>query len=142
MNKLFITLIFSLLSFVANAQDSTTFKGYLYNEEYQVYIQMNFYSNDILVPGQEIFGKLPGFFGANRDSRKWLFTKATITDPNTAMLEITNDYGSEDLTATLKKNDNGTFTLTQNDGSALKIAVNRKWVKIPKSTVFTKVNNR
>ena len=142
MNKLFITLIFSLLSFVANAQDSTTFKGYLYNEEYQVYIQMNFYSNDILVPGQEIFGKLPGFFGANRDSRKWLFTKATITDPNAAMLEITNDYGSEDLTATLKKNDNGTFTLTQNDGSALKIAVNRKWVKIPKNTVFTKVNNR
>ena len=46
--------------------------------------------------------------------------KPLSTDPNTAMLEITNDYGSEDFDGDTEKNDNGTFTLTQNDGSALK----------------------
>ena len=46
-------------------------------------------------------------------------------------LNITNDYGSEDLTATLTYDGKGKYTLTQTGGSRLKIAVNRKWVKIP-----------
>jgi len=46
------------------SQKDNIFKGYLYNDEYQVYIEMDFYHNTIKVPGQEIFGDLPGYFGA------------------------------------------------------------------------------
>lgn len=127
-----------LLSVVLSieAQHMSVFKGYLYNDEYQVYINMDFYRNNIKVPGQEIFGELPGYFGSKRDGRKWLFVTAELTDSITAKLTITNDYGSEDLEAVLKRLPDGSFELQQNDGSTIKIAVNRKWVKIPKRLQF------
>ena len=121
---------------MAQSNESEPFKGTFANDEYQVYITINFYDNDIIVPKQEIFGELPGYFGSKRDGRKWLITDAEITGPNTAELSIINDYGSEDLTATLTKNDDGTYTLKQKEGSTIKIAVNRKWVKIPKKLVL------
>lgn len=137
-----LLLLLTALPAMADGADSTTFKGYLYNAEYQVYIDMDFYGSSVLVPQQEIFGELPGYFGAVRDNRKWPFTDAEITGPGTARLEITNDYGSEDLVATLSLNENGTYTLKQESGSTLKIAVNRKWVKIPKTLVFERRTER
>ena len=127
-----------LLSVVLSieAQYIGVFKGYLYNDEYQVYINMDFYRNNIKVPGQEIFGELPGYFGSKRDGRKWLFVAAELKDSITAKLTITNDYGSEDLEAVLRRLPDGSFELQQNDGSTIKIAVNRKWVKIPKRLQF------
>ena len=97
---------------------------------------MDFYRNNIKVPGQEIFGELPGYFGSKRDGRKWLFVAAELKDSITAKLTITNDYGSEDLEAVLRRLPDGSFELQQNDGSTIKIAVNRKWVKIPKRLQF------
>lgn len=127
-----------LLSVVLSieAQYMGVFKGYLYNDEYQVYINMDFYRNNIKVPGQEIFGELPGYFGSKCDGRKWLFVAAELKDSITAKLTITNDYGSEDLEAVLRRLPDGSFELQQNDGSTIKIAVNRKWVKIPKRLQF------
>ena len=118
-------------------KDSTIFKGYLANNEYEVYLQINFYQNDIKVPGQEIFGTIAGFLGDRKDSRKWLITDAAI-EGKTAHLSIINDYGSEDLTADLTLESDGTYSLKQIAGSNIKIARNRKWVKIPKKLTFTK----
>ena len=118
-------------------KDSTIFKGYLSNNEYEVYLQINFYQNDIKVPGQEIFGTIAGFLGDRKDSRKWLITNAAI-EGKTAHLSIVNDYGSEDLTADLTLESDGTYSLKQIAGSNIKIARNRKWVKIPKKLTFTK----
>lgn len=118
-------------------KDSTIFKGYLSNNEYEVYLQINFYQNDIKVPGQEIFGTIAGFLGDRKDSRKWLITNAAIKG-KTAHLSIINDYGSEDLTADLTIESDGTYSLKQITGSNIKIARNRKWVKIPKKLTFTK----
>lgn len=113
-------------------KDSTIFKGYLSNNEYEVYLQINFYQNDIKVPGQEIFGTIAGFLGDRKDSRKWLITNATI-EGKTAHLSIINDYGSEDLIADLTLESDGTYSLKQITGGNIKIARNRKWVKYPKS---------
>lgn len=118
-------------------KDSTIFKGYLSNNEYEVYLQINFYQNDIKVPGQEIFGTIAGFLGDRKDSRKWLITNAAI-EGKTAHLSIINDYGSEDLTADLTLESDGTYSLKQIVGSNIKIARNRKWVKIPKKLTFIK----
>ena len=138
MKKIIFSILAAFFTVSANAQESSIFNGYIYNEEFQVYINMDFYKKNITVPNQEIYGELPGYFGANRDTRKWLFTSAEITDSVTTKLEITNDYGSEDLEAVLKKLPDGTFQLEQKEGSTIKIAVNRKWVKIPKKIIFIK----
>ena len=118
-------------------KDSTIFKGYLSNNEYEVYLQINFYQNDIKVPGQEIFGTIAGFLGDRKDSRKWLITNAAI-EGKTAHLSIINEYGSEDLTADLTLESDCTYSLKQITGSNIKIARNRKWVKIPKKLTFMK----
>ncbi len=100
---------------------------------------MDFYKSSIIVPGQDIYGNLPGYFGARRDSRLWLITDAKVAkNGKQADVSIINDYGSEDLTAKLSLNADGSYTLEQLKGSKLKIAVNRKWVKIPGKLILKK----
>jgi len=135
MRRLLIISTFFALTTIVNAQNNNPFKGKIYNSEFLIWIEMNFYENNITVPKQEIFGKLPGYFGAKRDDRKWLITDVVVSD-NIAKLSIINDYGSEDLTATLTSNPDGTYTLEHIDGSNMKIAVNRKWVKLPRKLTF------
>ena len=117
--------------------DSILFKGKFFNKDLDVYINIDFYDKNLKVPGQELFGEMPGYFGDKRDSRKWLFTDVQI-DGSVAHLSIINDYGSEDLTADLVQLDSNHFELRQKDGSSIKIARNRKWVKVPKKLVFEK----
>ena len=137
MKRIFTTLL-CLISISCMAQnDSTQFKGKYSNKDLDVYINIDFYDKNLKVPGQELFGEMPGYFGDKKDSRKWLITDAQI-DGNIAHLSIINDYGSEDLTADLVLLDNNNIELRQKDGSTIKIARNRKWVKVPKKLIFTK----
>lgn len=144
MKKALLFFILALLPMAMAAKvndagkDSTTFKGYLYNQKYNVYIVMDFYHNNITVPMQEIYGAMAGYFGDREDGRKWLFTAATVKDSKTAEIQIINDYGSEDLMATLTTDDGKNFKLKQGKGSTLKIARNRKWLKMPKELDFVK----
>ena len=98
-------------------------------------MDLNLYDNDIVVPGQDILGALPGYLGARRDPRKWLVLESVI-EGKTATLTIVNDYGSEDLQASLVPNGDGTYMLTRLSGSTIKIVVDRKWVKKKKKLVF------
>lgn len=138
MKKILLTFIMAIVSLTMMGQSDKAFRAYIYNNEYKVYMDINFYEQDVIVPDQELFGSMPGYFGAERDVRKWLITSFKFEGENKAVLQITNDYGSEDLTAQLiydKTTD--TYTLKQISGSRLKIVVNRKWVKIPNEIVFT-----
>ena len=138
MKRILFSLLIGLSSCCALAQnDSTLFKGTINNKEYDVYLSINFYDNNIKVPGQEVFGTMAGYLGDKKDSRKWLITDAEL-DGRTAHLSMINDYGSEDLTADLTVNKDGTYELKQLEGSTLKIARNRKWLKMPKKLFFKK----
>lgn len=134
----------ALPSMVATAQpmcqqgvptDTTTFKGHIENQEYQVWLDIDFYKQNIVVPKQEVFGEVAGYLGAIRDTRKWIISDVTIKG-NTATLTIINDYGSEDLVATLTHNADSTYTLKQVEGSTIRIVVDNKWVKLPKTMLF------
>jgi hypothetical protein len=47
-----------------------------------------------------------------------------------------NDYGSEDLTATLTVQGDSVFVLKQESGSTLKVPHKGKWQKLPKTMEF------
>ena len=136
MKKILILLFFCGSTSLINAQSNRPFCGYFQNKEYNVYLKFNFYDNNILVPGQEIFGEIPGYFGDKNDGRKWLITTAKIINNKEARIDLTDDYGSEDLTGTIVIVNDSTITLTQGEGSSLKIARNRKWIKLPKKLEF------
>ena len=139
MKRWFLSILLTLACTWTWAQNTNEpFKGHLYNKEYKVYLHINFYQNNILIPGQELFGQVAGYFGADLDSRKWIFTNVTLKDNRTAALLVTNDYGSEDLEATLTALPDGTFVFEQGKGSTIKFAINRKWQKMPRRLVFVK----
>ncbi|WP_025797415.1 hypothetical protein [Hoylesella saccharolytica] len=133
MIKTMLTGIFFLCATTIFSQEYKPFKGYLYNAEYQVYLQINFYEKDVRPAGQELFGELPGYLGSKRDVRQWLITDAKVNKDRTADLSIINDYGSEDLMAKLVVENDSTYLLKQINGSTLKIVVDNKWVKLPKT---------
>jgi len=128
--------LFSLLIWFCvtglSAQENAPFKCYLYNDTYQVYMKLNLYDSNITVPNQDIFGELPGYFGAKRDTRLWLVTDAEILSKNKARLSVVNDFGSEDFEADLIYEGDGKYTYRHKEGSVWKIVVNGKYVKIPK----------
>jgi len=135
MNKIILTLALFFVALNAIGQDSI-FNGKIVNNEYNIYICMNFYNPNIVVPGQSVYGKLPGYIGTTKSNYVWLITSAKIKDKNTSSLSLINDYGSEDLTCTLSFNADSTYTLKQEDGATLKIVADRKYVKIPKTIIL------
>jgi len=138
MKQLSLVIAFLLSALDVNAQsDSTTFRAYLYNKEYDVYMRINFYDQDVNVPGQELYGPLPGFLSKTRNSFCWLILSAELKG-NTATLTMVNDYGSEDLTASLTSESDSLYVLRQLEGSTLKVPKDRKWQKLPKTLEFRK----
>ena len=115
-----------------HGQSVEPFKCKFVNDEYQIYLKLNAYEQNITVPDQEIYGELPGYFGSKRDSRQWLVIECEIINNNTVEMKVVNDYGSEDFTARLTLNSDGTYTLKHLEGSTYKIVVDSKYVKIPK----------
>lgn len=136
MKKLLILSFVCLTSIVLNAQNtSEPFRAYLINNEYDLFIRIDLCEENITVPGQELLGKLPGYLGKKNNSYCWLITSADIKD-KTASLAMINDFGSEDLTATLTQKNDSIYILQYIDGSTFKIPNKGKWQKLPKKLEF------
>lgn len=135
MKKIITVIILAFLLSPALAQENKEpFRAYLVNREYNVYLRIDFYQENISVPGQDLYGKLPGYLSKQHNSFCWLITSAEIDDKGqTATLQMINDYGSEDLTATLKVESDSIYVLKQIEGSTLKVPNNGKWQKLPKT---------
>lgn len=136
MNKLLAISLFCLASIGMRAQSNNgPFRAYIYNNEFDVYLRINFYEQNITVPGQDLYGQVPGYLGKKNNSFAWIITSATIKGDK-AHLALINDYGSEDLTATLTRKNDSIFVLKQVDGSTLKVPNKGKWQKLPKTLEF------
>ena len=133
MKKTIATILLLLSLLQANAQEkSGPFRAYLFNKEYNVFLKIDFYKQDITVPGQDLYGELPGYLSKRSNTFCWLITSVDMKG-NTATLQMINDYGSEDLTATLTAKSDSIFVLKQIDGGTLKVPNNGKWQKLPKT---------
>ena len=131
MRKLLFLFVMSLVSAAAVAQQGRPFDTTIRNEGCKIYIRLNLYDKNITVPGQDVLGEVDGYFGSTQSSTKWIVVASRLIDGRTAEIEVVNDYGSEDFTATLKVNDDGTYEYKKDGGSTLKFAVRGKWQKIP-----------
>ena len=98
-------------------------------------MRLDLYGESITVPGQELYGELPGYLGKKHNSFCWLITSSKI-DGEKAELQMINDYGSEDLTATLTVENDSLYVLRQVEGSTLKVPKDGKWQKLPSKLVF------
>ena len=137
--KKLITLLFTIhLSLMAASAQTgcEPFRAYIINKEYQLFLRIDFCNESITIPGQELYGELPGYLGKKHNSFCWVITSAKIKDDKTATLSLINDYGSEDLTATLTLQNDSTYILKQESGSTLKVPKNGKRQKLPKTLEF------
>ena len=108
MKRLFISILLALTGVITYAQkdesplqpadsgNKEAFRAYLYNDEFEVFLRINFYQQDITVPGQELYGQVPGYLGKKRNSFCWIITSATIKDENTSQIALINDYRPAD----------------------------------------------
>ena len=133
MKKLIVLALVCLTNITLKAQNvSEPFRAYLFNKEYDVFLKIDFYKQNITVPGQDLYGELPGYLSKRSNSFCWLITSVEL-EGKTAQLSMINDYGSEDLTATLTVKDDSIYVLRQEEGSTLKVPKNGKWQKLPKT---------
>ena len=136
MKKLFTVFLLGAVTLVGYAQkDPEPFRAYIYNNEYDVYLRIDFYDESITIPGQDLYGKLPGFLGKKNNTFCWVITAAEVKG-HTAHLNMINDFGSEDLSATLTVKNDSLYMLKQVEGSTLKVPKNGKWQKLPKTLEF------
>lgn len=137
MRRTFFLWIMGLCHALALSAQQTVnpFIGTIYNDQLGIYLKINFRDADVVVPGQQVLGKMPGYLGDKHDGRVWLIMTAKVKG-KTAKLEMINDYGSEDLKAVLKQDSDSTYTLTRTEGSEIKLVRNNDWFKLPKVIRF------
>ena len=136
-NKVIFSVLLLLLSASIWAQKrGDSFRAYLYNNTYNVYLRINFYNQDVTVPGQELYGQLPGYLGKLHNSFCWVITSCEVKSEKKAELQLINDFGSEDLSATLTRESDSIYVLKQGAGSTIKVPSNGKWQKLPKTLEF------
>lgn len=139
MRKYIFTMIMLTMAAGTSAQkDSTSFKGHFYNDEYKVYLYIDLYNMNVEVPNHSMFGNLPGYLGKQLNNFYWLVTSGKIKNGHHAELSMVNDYGSEDMKASLKKKNDSIYILRQEEGSTLKVANKGKWQKLPKELILKK----
>ena len=119
------------------ANEDDDFVGEYQNEEFKIFIRINFKEKNITVPNQDILGELDGYIGSTQCDHVWPIVSSQVNGKQ-AKLEIINNFGSEDFVAILTMNDDGTLTLKHVEGSTLKFPVKKKWQKIPSKIVFHK----
>lgn len=132
-------MLFCATGLMAQQSDSTVFKGYLYNKEYNVYMRINFYDRDVVISWQELFGQLPGFLAKEGSSYCWIVTNVEV-DGERATLELVNDSGSDDLVATLTQQNDSTYVLRQGKGATMRVPNSGKWQKLPQQLTFIRKN--
>lgn len=137
MKKYIITTAITLIAGTIYGQtDKNVFNCNIENKEYNLFMRINLYDNNIAVPQHELFGELPGFLGKKHNSFVWAITGAKFKNEHTAELTMINDFGSEDCTAILTCKNDSIYILKQKNGSALKVPDNNKWKKLPTTMEF------
>lgn len=107
----------------------------LRNEEYNLVMQIDLTNQDIIIPEHELYGPVAGFIGKANNNFYWIAVSAKSTQKGN-IIELINDFGSENLTAKIVQINDSIFEFTQLKGSALKLPEKGKWQKLPTTLTF------
>ena len=141
MKRIISCILFALsMSSIVKAQTTSPFVCVLDNADYDIVLTLDLDSQNISVPNHDLFGPLGGYLSKKRNSFYWLVVSSEVNG-NKAILTLVNDYGSEDIEASLTKKNDSTYIFKQLDGSPLKVPNNGKWQKLPKVMEFKKRQN-
>ena len=136
MKKLIIAVFLCMTSLTLWAQTACEdFRAYLYNNEYGVFLKIDFCDESITIPDQDFYGSLPGYMGKKVNNFIWLITNTEVKGKK-AKLTMINEFGSEDLIASLVRENDSLYVFRQEEGSQLKLSQNGKWQKMPKKMEF------
>lgn len=136
MKKLIIAVFLCMTSLTLWAQTACEdFRAYLYNKEYGVFLKIDFCDETITIPDQDFYGSLPGYMGKKVNNFIWLITSTEVKGKK-AKLTMINEFGSEDLIASLVRENDSLYVFRQEEGSQLKLSQNGKWQKMPKKMEF------
>ena len=136
MRKILLSAALLLAAVTGSAQEERNlFKGYFVNEDLNVYMRMDL-QNSMDIPDHELFGPLPGFLAKQHNGFYWLIIDAHIKNNKKATIQLVNDYGSEDLTATIRIPNDSVMILEQVEGSPIKVPKDGKWFKLPSKITF------
>lgn len=142
MKKILTTIFFFTLisaGSIVFASDNDTpeklFKGRFYNEEHKIYIDINLYDHNVIIPMQEVLGELDGYIASDQCGTTWCIVSSE-TKGNKATIDVINNYGSEDFRASMQIIGDSILNYSHKGGSTLKFPVNRKWQKIPSQVTF------
>jgi len=138
MRKYIALSLLWLIPLLSAAQEKRPFDVTISNDKHKIYIKMNLYDKDIIVPRQDVLGPVDGYIGSSQSRNTWIIVASRITGSSTAEIDVINDYGSEDFTAVIKLNHDGTYSYRKKGGSTLKFGVRGKWQKLPGSFVLKK----
>ena len=112
------------------------FKQNLYDPKNKINLHIDLYEESINVPGMEMFGPRKGYMNGNVYGI-WMITSSEIKDEKTAIIRLSNDFGSETQQVRLTIKDDSTYLFEQEDGAVIKKVVGKKLVKIPRDLTFT-----
>ena len=144
MKKTLVTLFSLFVAMVVMAQTDTipssaadsSFIGRFVNDELNIFVELNLRDKNVTVEGQDILGDLDGYFGCTKCQHVWPIVAAEVSG-SSASIDVVNNHGSEDFTARLTLNADGTLTFRHLEGSTFKFPIPGKWHKIPTKVVFT-----
>lgn len=126
--------LFTLFSVSAMAQEA--FKGKYYCDELKATLVMNLEENDIPLKDLE-FDNTYGFLQGNLNGT-WAILKVKKADNKKALVRMISDMGNDAQDVELTINKEGNVELKLVDEQNIKTVADRKYVKLPKVSVFVK----
>lgn len=109
----------------------------LTNKELEANLKIDLYEESIDVPEMEMFGPMNGYLNGKGIYGTWMVTSCEVKSDKVAVMNLSNDLGSETQTVRLTLQNDTTYLFEQIDGNVIKKAVNRKLVKIPSKFTLT-----
>ncbi len=113
------------------------FKGVFRNEENDIALHINLYDTVLVVPRFDFLGKMNGYMEGDVHEI-WFVTSFSIKN-SVAVLNLSNEMGSESQRITFSKMDSVHYKYEVNGTNAIRKIVNRKWVKLPPVMLFERV---
>ena len=112
------------------------FRGRFIAQDLDIRMVLDLYSENIEVPGLEMFGPLNGYLKGKDLYCTWYVSTIKQCDAKKAVVHFSNDLGSETQSVELSWQEDSILMMREVDGAVLKKVVGKKLAKLPTTFRF------